>query len=749
MDSPEESPEDVFELVGILVHSGNAESGHYYSFIRERPSSSDRENWVEFNDDSVTPWDPNTMETNCFGGIDYRSPVDSGNIQFDKNYSAYMLFYQRSSSLRTQNTNLQRSELLSPLRLPVPTRLANHIAMENELLVRKYSLYDPSHAAFVIKMLSNIKQINKGHCSDSHSLEKATLVMALNHLDQVISRTKDLPDFPAFMQAVRQMCHSCAECSRDFLEWFIERPEALRQMILRNPDGLVRSEMASSIISALTKVKADATYAYGFGDEEDSSDGLENEDPHLIQKVVHTINSLWDIFHISTRAWPEYFGLLNSIACLGEPEAVLLMDAGFLRKALEMITADHLLPLSPQYTKMLNIISKRIATRPVSYDSVIALLYRLLSVACDFQLEAISDDEERLEAAISTGIVPLSMTERSLLTQHWTRGQSHILTEKLLQIHQNHVATQNILIILLHHMSHLDSYIFNAIARGIRKGAMTVPCGPFLRAAITYCEHSEAPGAISKMATHVCKVTNQIDNTEGKEFLQFFKDLVDLPSNHHGMPKEEILKLCLALCDTWAPGLLNYYDAAVREGTENFLSEILLRHGPHVDFGPSEAEVAKAQLIVEVAQNLGLACLEHLQNSYVSQRQQAVRAALESILGVIESCTLFFEEETDDERASLFFDKKMCKFQSLANSEYLLTVVAVLPALKKVTVEEADEEVSGMFVFNLFKMITLMFHRLGWIRRRIRRIIGAHGQYRRARWSRPGHLILRTTSRVY
>ena len=28
--------EDLYELVGVVVHSGSASAGHYYSFIRER-----------------------------------------------------------------------------------------------------------------------------------------------------------------------------------------------------------------------------------------------------------------------------------------------------------------------------------------------------------------------------------------------------------------------------------------------------------------------------------------------------------------------------------------------------------------------------------------------------------------------------------------------------------------------------------------------------------------------------------------
>ncbi len=42
-----------YELGGILVHSGIAEAGHYYSYIRERLPGGRRGEWFEFNDDQV------------------------------------------------------------------------------------------------------------------------------------------------------------------------------------------------------------------------------------------------------------------------------------------------------------------------------------------------------------------------------------------------------------------------------------------------------------------------------------------------------------------------------------------------------------------------------------------------------------------------------------------------------------------------------------------------------------------------
>jgi hypothetical protein len=108
-----------YALVGIVVHMGALDSGHYFSFMKERGArgraaaearaavalglrggpaevaaevaraSSPGGTWHEFNDSSVTPWDPAEMEAACFGGDDSgTSPVVR---------SAYMLVYERVS----------------------------------------------------------------------------------------------------------------------------------------------------------------------------------------------------------------------------------------------------------------------------------------------------------------------------------------------------------------------------------------------------------------------------------------------------------------------------------------------------------------------------------------------------------------------------------------------------------------------------------------------------------------------------
>lgn len=58
------SDQDEFVLSGVVVHTGTATSGHYYSFIRDRATSQ----WWRFDDHRVTPFNPKYLAEEAFGG---------------------------------------------------------------------------------------------------------------------------------------------------------------------------------------------------------------------------------------------------------------------------------------------------------------------------------------------------------------------------------------------------------------------------------------------------------------------------------------------------------------------------------------------------------------------------------------------------------------------------------------------------------------------------------------------------------
>ena len=63
---PDEIPGYWYNLVGVVVHTGTAEGGHYYSFIRDRTTKEN--SWYLFNDAEVKNFDPAQIAAECFGG---------------------------------------------------------------------------------------------------------------------------------------------------------------------------------------------------------------------------------------------------------------------------------------------------------------------------------------------------------------------------------------------------------------------------------------------------------------------------------------------------------------------------------------------------------------------------------------------------------------------------------------------------------------------------------------------------------
>jgi len=163
---------DIFDLVGVLVHTGTCEHGHYYSYIRERPCStgSTAPTWVEFDDSNVTPFDPADIAYRAFGGM-----TDESYSRVQKQYSAYMLFYQRRTALDTDQRKWVTSTNERTPKVPMPRDLKKEVDVSNEALIREYCLLDPDHTMFVRQLHVMSRAINHGSCSEDHAQVRTSL----------------------------------------------------------------------------------------------------------------------------------------------------------------------------------------------------------------------------------------------------------------------------------------------------------------------------------------------------------------------------------------------------------------------------------------------------------------------------------------------------------------------------------------------------------------------------------------------
>ena len=92
----------IYDLVGIVVHSGQASAGHYYSFIKERRGNSvlnpNKNKWFKFNDTSVEEFEmtEENLKAECFGGKFKVKKKEGSSLPEERQryWNGYILFYE-------------------------------------------------------------------------------------------------------------------------------------------------------------------------------------------------------------------------------------------------------------------------------------------------------------------------------------------------------------------------------------------------------------------------------------------------------------------------------------------------------------------------------------------------------------------------------------------------------------------------------------------------------------------------------
>ena len=105
----------LYDLVGVVVHSGQANAGHYYSFIKDRKgnsvSNANKDKWFKFNDTTVDSFFMNdeNLEAECFGGtftVNKKEGGGTSNLPEERQryWNGYILFYEARDDHKTPRT---------------------------------------------------------------------------------------------------------------------------------------------------------------------------------------------------------------------------------------------------------------------------------------------------------------------------------------------------------------------------------------------------------------------------------------------------------------------------------------------------------------------------------------------------------------------------------------------------------------------------------------------------------------------
>eukprot|EP01124_Arcella_intermedia_P026994 TRINITY_DN5198_c0_g1_i1.p1 TRINITY_DN5198_c0_g1~~TRINITY_DN5198_c0_g1_i1.p1 ORF type:complete len:2650 (-),score=519.31 TRINITY_DN5198_c0_g1_i1:70-6840(-) len=234
-----------YELCGVLVHSGSADSGHYYSYIK---TNNENGLWYEFNDSRVSSFNVNSLERECFGGTQEVDTWDNASQKYIKRIkpierSAYMLFYKRLTPepieywgddsdtsklaqedkekiLKVQELAREQSKQLKEnekrLINGVPAELYNEVWQQNADFLRDRTFFDPSYFDF---MLSVSRILESPHPIPTVTLNHSRTIF--HFIMEILTHAGDKTTLFRWVPLVRRIFSHTADAAKEFIRYML------------------------------------------------------------------------------------------------------------------------------------------------------------------------------------------------------------------------------------------------------------------------------------------------------------------------------------------------------------------------------------------------------------------------------------------------------------------------------------------------------------------------------------------------
>lgn len=225
--------EHQYSLVGVLIHVGTAQRGHYYSLIKERQAN----RWFKFNDVEISEFNSDDLRGEAFGGQQDVGDASNGTgAQGER--SAYLLVYEQVTK-----TNQVTPVLASGAAGIGPQFLqdAQHrVNLLNLKMVKDWHFYDREYSSF----LKNVLTPNS--TPDDRNLGTVRFETCIIVLFNVICKSRSRPQLKQWFELAFQL----AERNMDGCLWFSEflnAKDAMRIICVECPNQETRM-LASQLI---------------------------------------------------------------------------------------------------------------------------------------------------------------------------------------------------------------------------------------------------------------------------------------------------------------------------------------------------------------------------------------------------------------------------------------------------------------------------------------------------------------------
>ncbi|KAJ6006478.1 hypothetical protein N7451_004422 [Penicillium sp. IBT 35674x] len=634
---------DVFELVGVLVHTGTAESGHYYSYTRERPSAGSASSWVEFNDSDVSHFDPSTIADQCFGGQG-DSMHSMGGVQINKVWNAYMLFYQRVSTMEKSKECYQPLKQNCPVRVPVPVDYANHIAMDNELFIRTYCLLDPSYAFFVHRLLERLRETNFEYAHKSE-LEVLAMDVGLDTFEQLIARTKEYLGADCIYAELYKLLSRNPHAALQTLKWACDRDTSFHNIILRTASQDIRQKGIMLLIGSLKRLRVRLR---DLDMDENDRLRLESQAQPLVEHIVEMLQRLWPALQGTPRGWEDYFDCFLRLAECGPEVIGILLQKNIFTRCLEIIWLDQddKMRLRLSYQNYSRLLEKG---RRFIYKNMLVLC-SVFFRSIDFSLPVISDNEVRRMSP--NGKYALTYTESKYIWDVDDDGNAGFLKQLLQHEHfglQDAILDMFVSLVAAEPEANFLDRIVKSLELGLRLSPADL-CTPYLCMAIVYCKHAPEVSEVTGMIDFVAKGVSSINNSGGIDHIDFFAQLCNQSAANErlSLPPEWFKSIVQQKIPDFVPTLLVDTEKVVRQQTLEIANRLLFA----LDSEDNMSEPRSPH--VEIGRQLAKACVQRINDPFLTGQIASVESRL--VYSITSTLTHCLENyfDLENEQDSLF-----------------------------------------------------------------------------------------------
>ncbi|XP_057336925.1 ubiquitin carboxyl-terminal hydrolase puf [Microplitis mediator] len=396
-----------YDLIGVTVHTGTADGGHYYSFIRDR-TSANKDKWFLFNDAEVKPFDPSQIAAECFGGEMTSKTYDSVtdkfmDFSFEKTNSAYMLFYEWCADPSSEQHKEEEATGSSPsvvatihedpnrfneklyAQLELNKELEDWIWQDNMHFLQDKNIFEHTYFSFMWQICGYIPGTLLSLYPD---VTEMSAELSTSFFMETFIHAKEKPTMVQWVELLTKQFNASAGACARFLERMASDSWWPIQILVKCPNQMVRQMFQRLCIHVIQRLRSTQAPLYLLCENEDEySDNQFNGvgTQSCVTRFVRMLLSLMEHAKQHLKHLTEYFSFLYEFCKMGEEETLFLIRVQAIstminfylgHKTLEMV--DTVSEEEEEEEEEIVVAVPAEKLRPASLDKMITLIATLV-----------------------------------------------------------------------------------------------------------------------------------------------------------------------------------------------------------------------------------------------------------------------------------------------------------------------------------------------------------------------------------